>query len=120
MKRDHEIGDGQVFDYALRVLRLPPGGTPRESPRQLRNPPQVLLRAIELADLEFHRLLDNIDAKYYHEFAVPAHLMVEEAEAIHLSKSLHMEQVSPGILGPVTTHHRNGVYKVWIAIFPCG
>lgn len=78
------------------------------------------MRAIDLADREYHRLLDSIDAKYYHEFAVPAHVEIKAVDAKAIKGSLRMREVSPGVLGPEALQYRDGVYKVWIEVFPCG
>ncbi len=75
---------------------------------------------MELADREYHRLLDTIDAKYYHEFAVPAHVEIESGVARDIKRSLRMRQLAPGVLGPEALAYREGVYKVWIEVFPCG
>ncbi len=108
------------FEYALRVLRLYAPGSPKEKTKVVENPPEVLRRGFELADREYDRLLSSIDPKYYHEFAVPAHLDVDKETAQLLLASLGMRQAFPGVLGPEGVHHEGKLYKVWIQVFPCG
>ncbi len=109
------------FEYALRVLRLytaPSLGA--EGTRESVSPPGVLRRAFEEADSEYDKLLSTIDPKYYHEFAIPTHLDIEEETVRTLLSSLRLSQTSPGVLGPENIQHMGRLYKVWILTFPCG
>ncbi len=112
--------DQEDYEYALRVLRMPPEHRSPSTPRKITEPSQALLTAIGLADREYHRLIGSTAGMYYHEFAVPAHVKIAPKDAKSIEKSLQMQHTSPGILGPEAMEHRDGVYKVWIEVFPCG
>lgn len=118
MKRPERDDEG--YQYALRVLRIPSTRSSPSSPKKVREPPEVLLRALELADGEYHRLMGSTAGEYYHEFAVPAHVQIEAVDAKSIEDSLRMRMTSPGVLGPEALSYRDGVYKVWIEVFPCG
>lgn len=109
------------LEYALRVLRVlgPRGGVPRDA-KTIGALPRILVQGMELADREYDRLLSSIDPEYYHEFAVPTHIEIDESTAEDLRSSLEMRQEFPGVLGPESIHHEGKVYKVWIQVFPCG
>jgi hypothetical protein len=112
---------GDRHEYALRALRLPLSegeGTPKA--KEVSRPHPVLLRALEIADREYERLMDTIDPKYYHEFAVPAHVEISEEMAAELRSALDLREVFPGVLGPEQMVYSGRHYKVWIQLFPCG
>lgn len=110
----------EELEFDLRVIRLPIQVPQEGQVTRLRDPPHALMVGFEAADEEYHRILDTIDPKYYHELAVPPHFPVDKELAERLRSVLELQDSFPGVFGPGMVIHDDKVYKVWIQTYPCG